>query len=61
MSKTARDDKSKNGRAPIAESNPPRLSEELIAQLQQAVGAAQRRRAPQRIDASENGPPKKDR
>jgi hypothetical protein len=61
MSKRTRDDKSKNGRLEIAEPSPPRLSEALIAQLQQAVSAAQRRRNPERVDASEVGPPEKER
>jgi hypothetical protein len=60
MSKRTRDDKSKNGRPEIVEPTPPRLSEALIAQLQQAVSAAQRRRNPERIDAPEIGSNEKD-
>ena len=60
MSKKTRDDKSKNG-PETAEPAPPRLSEALIAQLQQAVGAAQRRRNPERIDAPEIGSNEEDR
>jgi hypothetical protein len=57
MSKRTRDDTTKNG-PEIAEPTPPRLSEALIAQLQQAVSAAQRRRNPERIDAPEIDPRK---
>jgi hypothetical protein len=61
MSKRTRDDNYKNDRPEIAEPTPPRLSDELIAQLQRAVSAAQRRRNPERIDAPEIGSSEKDR
>jgi hypothetical protein len=50
MSKRAIDDKSKQDRPMTGEATPPLLSEELIAQLQRAVSAAQRKRMPEPND-----------
>jgi hypothetical protein len=55
MSKSAHDGKSKQRRT-TPESAPPLLSEKLIAQLQGAVSAAQRKRNPQPSDASKARP-----
>jgi hypothetical protein len=44
MAKRAKDPESKRSRPTTEESAPPLLSEKLIAQLQGAVGAAQRKR-----------------
>jgi len=53
MSKRTSDGRSKNSRPEIAEPTPPLLSEKLIAQLQGAVSAAQCKRNPVPLDASE--------
>jgi hypothetical protein len=55
MSKRTSDGKSLKDRPMTEESPPPPLSEKLIAQLQGAVNAAQRRRKSDPNDASANG------
>jgi hypothetical protein len=60
MSKRKSDFKSKNSRPMVAEPTSSILSETLIAQLQQAVRAAQRRQNPRPSDASEASTIEKD-
>jgi hypothetical protein len=50
----------KEGRPKTGEATPPPLSEKLIAKLQMAVGAAQRKRMPDPGDASASESPEKD-
>jgi hypothetical protein len=52
MSKRVSDDRPKKDRPMTEEATPPLLSEKLIAQLQGAVDAAQRKQLPQPNDAS---------
>jgi hypothetical protein len=52
MTKTTSDGKPKKGRPMTEGATPPLLSEKLIAQLQGAVSAAQRKRMPESNDAS---------
>jgi len=54
MPKRTSDDKSKKFHPKIAETTPPLLSDELIAQLQGAVETARRKRIRDPIDASES-------
>ena len=54
MSKRTYDGTSRKDRPPTEEAAPPLLSEKLIAQLQGAVSAAQRRRKPDPGEASAN-------
>jgi hypothetical protein len=55
MSKRASDGRSQKDRPTTEEAAPPLLSEKLIAQLQGAVSAAQRRRKSEPNDTSGNG------
>jgi len=59
MSKGTTDGRAKDGRPKTDESTPPPLSEKLIAKLQMAVGAAQRKRMPDPSDASANESPER--
>jgi len=52
MSKGTNDGRPKEGRPKTGEATPPPLSEKLIAKLQMAVGAAQRKRTPDPSDDS---------
>ena len=51
MAKKTNGGGSKHSRSNPAESTPPLLSEKLIAQLQGAVAAAQRKRMPQAMES----------
>jgi hypothetical protein len=60
MPKKARDGRPKKERPMTGEATPPRLNEELIAQLQNAVRAAQRKRMPESNDPTANRSAEKD-
>jgi hypothetical protein len=60
MSKRTGDLRSKNSRPLIAKPTPSNLSEKLLAQLQQAVSAAQRTQNSDPSDASETSAVEKD-
>lgn len=57
MSKGTNDGRPKEVRSKTGEATPPPLSEKLIAKLQMAVGAAQRKRMPDPGDASASESP----
>jgi hypothetical protein len=58
MAKTEKGNDPKKDRATTTEVSPPLLSEKLIAQLQNAVGAARSKRIADRDDASARSPEK---
>jgi hypothetical protein len=59
MSKGTNEGRSKEGRPKTDQASPPPLSEKLIAKLQMAVGAAQRKRMPDPSDASASESPER--
>jgi hypothetical protein len=60
MSKRARNENGKKGQPETQEAPPPFLSEELVAQLQAAVNAAQRKRLSEPCDSSASRSVKKE-
>jgi hypothetical protein len=59
MSKGTNDGRPKEDRPKTGEATPPPLSEKLIAKLQMAVGAAQRKRMPDPVDDSAGESPER--